>query len=86
MIVDQFTRECVTLLAENTLSGEKVAAHSTRRRYNAMHSSRSPLITATSRVSTAGCVTKCLNVKVFFNLVAARRQLSLWRRDYNHHL
>jgi putative transposase len=24
--VDQFTRECVTLLADNTLSGEKVAA------------------------------------------------------------
>jgi putative transposase len=24
-IVDQFTRECLTLLADNTLSGEKVA-------------------------------------------------------------
>jgi putative transposase len=25
-VVDQYTRECVTLLADNTLSGEKVAA------------------------------------------------------------
>jgi len=28
---------------------------------------------------------ECLNVEIFFTLADARRELHLWRRDYNHH-
>ena len=53
-VVDQFTRECVTLLVDNTLSGEKVAvAHWTRRCGNVARRSRSPWTTGLRFTSKA---------------------------------
>jgi len=47
-VVDQYTRECVTLLADNLLSGEKVQRRWTRCCCNATHRSRSLWTTARS--------------------------------------
>ncbi len=44
-VVDQFTGECVTLLADNTLSGEKVAIALDKVLFERVHRSRSPWTT-----------------------------------------
>jgi hypothetical protein len=63
-VVHQFTRECVTLLADNTLSGERWPRRWTRRCCNAAHWSRSQWTTEPSsprrRWTTGRIRTACI--------------------------
>jgi putative transposase len=115
-VVDQYTRECLTLHADTALSGDKVAAALDKILASRGAPKSITVDNGTEFASKAvdhwaytngvhldfirpgrpvenGYIEsfngrlrdECLNVEVFFSLADARRKLSLWLHDYNHH-
>jgi putative transposase len=72
-VVDQYTRECLTVLADTAIRGEKVATELRRAKSITVENRYTESFTGRLRH-------ECLNVKVFFTLADARRKLSLWRQ------
>ena len=115
-VVDQYTRECLTLHADTALSGEKVAtaldkvvasrgtpksitvdngtefaskamdlwAYNNGVHLDFIRPGR-PVENGYIESFNGRLRDECLNVEVFFTLADARRKLTLWLHDYNHH-
>ena len=115
-VVDDFTRECLCLVADTSLSGRRVVARARRhhrparpaaelrlrQRHRADQHGDPALVaghrvstgttshpasrsrTPSSRASTAGCATSCLNETLFTSLAHARAALAAWRRRLQH--
>lgn len=115
-VIDDYTRECLALVADTSISGVRVARELDRiiRLYgppetivsdNGSELTSRAMLDWQNRTGVAwhyiapgkpqqnGFVEsfngklrdECLNEEVFDTLADARRKLSLWRHDYNHH-
>jgi putative transposase len=95
-VVDVFTRECLAVHADSSLSGSKVAAILDGVAQQRGHASQITVDNGTEFFSKAmenGYIEsfngrlrdECLNAELFSDLLDARTKLEAWRRDYNEH-
>lgn len=90
-MVDDFTRECLTLVADTSLSGARAgreleAIVARRGKPLSIVSESCPMaILRWSRCSASrsGPIVEMLNETLFASLVHAREALAVWKNDYN---
>ena len=83
-ILDQYTRECLAILAKTHLSGGDVAATLDGVQLAFIRPGR-PTENSFIESFNGRLRDECLNVELFASMSDATRLLGAWREDYNHH-